>query len=67
MRGVAGDDPGARVSEDALRARDLVASSERVSARDALHLAVMARYGVRRILTFDAGFDAVAGIERIAE
>ena len=52
---------------DALRARDLGASSERVSARDALHLAVMERYGVRRILTFDAAFDAVSGIERIAE
>jgi len=53
--------------EDALEARDLVASSDRLSARDALHVAVMRRYGVRRILTFDAGFDTVADIERICE
>ena len=53
--------------EDALQARDLVATSDRVSARDALHVAIMRRYGVGRILTFDAGFDAVPGIERIAE
>jgi hypothetical protein len=52
---------------DALGARDLLASEERLSARDALHVAVMRRYGVRRILTFDAGFDAVEGIERISE
>ena len=53
--------------EDALQARDLLASEERLSARDALHVAVMRRNGVRRILTFDAGFDAVEGIERISE
>jgi predicted nucleic acid-binding protein len=53
--------------EDALKARDLVASSDRLSARDALHVAVMRRYGVRRILTFDAGFDTVADVERISE
>jgi predicted nucleic acid-binding protein len=34
-------------------------------ARDAVHLAVMRRHGVRRILSFDAGFDAEPGIERL--
>ncbi|NJD19741.1 MAG: type II toxin-antitoxin system VapC family toxin [Gemmatimonadetes bacterium] len=53
--------------EDALEARDLVTSSGGLSARDALHVAVMRRRGVRRILTFDAGFDALEGIERISE
>lgn len=53
--------------EDTLSARDLLASEERLSARDALHVAVMRRFGVRRILTFDTGFDSVDGIERISE
>lgn len=37
-----------------------------LSARDALHVAMMKRRGVRRVLSFDAGFDAVPGLERIA-
>ena len=35
-----------------------------LSARDVIHLAVMQRRGVARIMTFDRGFDAVAGIAR---
>lgn len=54
-------------AEDALAARDLLMRAEGLSARDALHVAVMRRYGVGTILSFDAGFDAVDGIERIAE
>ena len=53
--------------EDVLKARDFVADAADISARDALHVAVMERHGVRRILTFDAGFDAVPGLERICE
>ena len=53
--------------EDALATRDLVASPGGLSARDALHVAVMRRRGVRRIFTFDVGFDAVDGMERICE
>jgi hypothetical protein len=37
-----------------------------LSARDALHVAVMQRREVPRILSFDRGFDLVATIERIA-
>lgn len=37
-----------------------------LSARDALHVAVMGTHGVPRILSFDAGFDGVPGIERLA-
>jgi len=37
-----------------------------MSARDALHLAIMERYGVERILSFDAGFDGFPGIERLS-
>jgi len=52
--------------EDIERARRLVATAATLSARDALHLAVMQRHGITRILSFDAGFDGILGIERIA-
>lgn len=47
------------------RARDVVLAYPALSARDALHLAVMEAHRVERILTFDAGFDDCVGIERI--
>ena len=47
------------------RAKAIVLARERLSARDALHVAVMERQGVTRILSFDAGFDGVPGIERL--
>ena len=36
------------------------------SARDALHVAVMGHHGVTRILTFDLGFDALPGVDRVS-
>ena len=50
---------------DTDRARDLVGSGTGVSVRDAIHAAVMLNNGVRQIATFDAGFDAVNGVERL--
>jgi hypothetical protein len=50
---------------DVLRAKDLMGNHAALSARDGLHSAVMLRRGIRRILTFDRGFDLVAGIERV--
>jgi len=47
------------------RAKAIALGNERLSARDALHLAVMKREGVERILSFDRGFDEFPGIERI--
>lgn len=47
------------------RARDLLASHSALSARDALHAAVMEGHGIHRIMTFDAGFDGLPGVERI--
>jgi predicted nucleic acid-binding protein len=47
------------------RARTIVLGKRRLSARDAVHVAVMEEQGVRRILSFDSGFDAVPGIERL--
>ena len=49
---------------DVERARELVMAS-RLSARDALHLAIMRRRGVDRIMSFDRAFDDFPGITRI--
>lgn len=51
--------------DDVTRARRLLEASPGRSARDAIHIAVMQRHSIRRILTFDVGFDSVEGIERV--
>lgn len=51
--------------DDVTAARDLVLAGADLSARDAIHVAVMRRLGCTRILTFDRGFDAVPGVTRI--
>jgi hypothetical protein len=48
------------------RAREIVLGYPKLSARDALHLAVMERQGIERILTFDRGFDHYPGVLRIS-
>ncbi len=50
---------------DTDRARDLLMDFERLSARDAVHVAVMKNQGVERIATFDCDFDTVPGISRV--
>jgi len=50
---------------DVERARELVAGAARLSARDALHVAVMEREGISRIMSFDTGFDRVPGLTRL--
>jgi len=55
-----------RVS-DVERARDLVLGKRKLSARDAIHIAVMERHGVNRIMSFDAGFDGISALTRIHE
>jgi predicted nucleic acid-binding protein len=52
---------------DVEQARILLMSTEKLSSRDALHAAIMRRNGVRRILSFDTGFEGIAGIQRIFE
>jgi uncharacterized protein len=47
------------------RAKAIVLARQRLSARDAIHVAVMERHGISRILSFDDGFDGLPGIERI--
>lgn len=50
--------------EDVILAAEVVRTSK-LSARDAIHVAVMRRRGITRILSFDRGFDGIDGIERI--
>ena len=38
------------------RAKEIVLGQQRMSARDAVHLAIMERHGIERILSLDAGF-----------
>ncbi|MGC2476566.1 MAG: type II toxin-antitoxin system VapC family toxin [Candidatus Sulfotelmatobacter sp.] len=48
------------------RAKQLLLGYRRLSARDAIHLAVMQQYGIEQILTFDSGFDGLPGIMRLS-
>ena len=50
---------------DTDRARDLLSITAGISARDAVHAAVMLNHEVEWIATFDAGFDRVRGIRRL--
>lgn len=50
---------------DVDRAREILLGSPRVSARDAIHLAIMQRHGVRTVMSFDAGYDGFPGIRRL--
>lgn len=50
---------------DVLRASEIIHHPAQLSARDALHVAVMERYGVGSIFSFDGDFDRWRGIHRI--
>ena len=52
---------------DVKRAKGLVLDQQGLSARDALHIAVMEREEVRTILSFDRGFDSWPGVERLGD
>ena len=51
--------------EAVIRAHHLAVGIHRLSARDALHVAVMQAEGITRILTFDGDYDSIQGIERV--
>ena len=57
--------PGHHIGEDVERAKEIVLGWSQLSARDAVHLAVMERHGITQILSFDLGFDQFPGISRI--
>ena len=48
------------------RARDILLAGQGLSARDAIHAAIMEHHNVARIMSFDRGFDQLPGIERLA-
>jgi predicted nucleic acid-binding protein len=50
---------------DVHAAKQLVLGLHELSARDAIHVAVMRRRGVESILTFDTGFDGLPGLARV--
>ena len=50
---------------DVLRAGEIAQNRALLSARDAVHIAVMERHGIRSILSFDADFDRWPGLKRI--
>jgi predicted nucleic acid-binding protein len=52
---------------DVDQARILLETRSPLSARDAIHVAIMQRRGVSRILSFDSGFDGLPGVIRIFE
>jgi hypothetical protein len=47
------------------RAKEIVLGRRRLSARDALHLAVMEKHGIDRVFSFDRAFDAYPGVSRV--
>ena len=52
--------------DDVERARRLLSTTPRLSARDAVHVAVMQGRDVGRIMSFDTGFDGIPGIVRLS-
>lgn len=53
--------------QDLLIAKDIMLGHERLSARDAIHIAVMTHHKISQIFSFDTGFDDYPGIHRISE
>ena len=54
------------IDADAVRsAATMLNRTSRLSARDALHVAIMRRHGVDDVLTFDTGFDSITGLRRL--
>jgi hypothetical protein len=51
--------------KDVLRAGEIAQNPMRMSARDAVHIAVMEHHGIRSILSFDGDFDRWPGLQRI--
>ncbi len=50
---------------DVFVAKDLLYAHPQLSARDALHVAVMRHHEIKQLVSFDRGFDVISGIERL--
>ncbi len=48
------------------RAKEIVLGHRQLSARDAVHLAVMSQHGIERILSFDSGLDGFPGVHHLS-
>jgi uncharacterized protein len=48
------------------KAKEITLGRRRISARDAIHLAIMDQHGIEQILSFDSGLDEFPGITRIS-
>jgi predicted nucleic acid-binding protein len=48
------------------RAKQIVLGYRKLSARDAVHIALMEHHGIEQIMTFDSGFDGFPGITRLS-
>jgi predicted nucleic acid-binding protein len=48
------------------RAKQIVMGYPKMSARDALHLAIMEAQEIDQVLSFDSGFDGFPGISRLS-
>lgn len=51
---------------DVSGARQILRTTPRLSARGAIHIAVMQRRGVGEVLSFDRAFDGIPGIVRLS-
>jgi len=52
--------------EELESAKRVVLGRYGLSARDAIHVAVMQTHDIRRILSFDSGFDRFPGLQRLS-
>jgi predicted nucleic acid-binding protein len=50
---------------DVLRASEIAQNPAALSARHAIHVAIMERNGIRSILSFDSDFDRWPGLQRV--
>jgi predicted nucleic acid-binding protein len=48
-----------------MRAKEILLSVREISARDAVHAAVMEQAGIETIMSFDSGFDSIPGVVRL--
>lgn len=48
------------------RAKEIVLGKHKISAREALYLAIMEQHSIDRILSFDSGIEGFPGIARLS-
>ena len=51
--------------KDVETAKEILQGTPRLSARDALHVAIMRRHGIDEVMSFDSGFDDLPGVRRL--